>query len=155
MGSGLKRVAQQCGGLTVKIGGKSCFHPPPVPGLTPAQARIAGKLERDLIGMVIHEGKEPFVRFASPLKIHGLGKFTPDRKDLLAVDADRPGNGDFRKFIAEAKKEWATICVWFVQNDILAAALSRYGFGKEIELSGDGEVLEGMRWDRKVEFQKK
>ena len=107
--------------------------------------RLLGAVEPDPIGQMLGTG---YMRFQSPDGLGGLAKWSTDRLNLLAVHASVPGKGQFRDFIAKAKLEWKTICVWEDWNPLVGQALARYGFQRETEIQGDGEVLTGWRWDK-------
>ncbi len=91
-----------------------------------------------------------YLRFESACGIIGLARPNEDRLDILALMAVHEGRGSFRQFIIEAKQEYRTICIWEVWNPILESALKRYGFMPEKEIQGNGEVVEGWRWDKGV-----
>lgn len=105
---------------------------------------LMGDYRPDPIGEILHTG---YMQFQSPTGIGGLAKWAGERLDLLAVHARTRQQGEFRKFIALAKGRFQTICVWEISNPILDAALERYGFQPETELQGDGEIINGRRWD--------
>ena len=111
------------------------------------QVRLMGVCSVDPIGRALNISR-PYNKFSSPVGCHGLARWTPDRLDILAISSRKEGVGQLRKFIAEAQKHWPTICVWFISNEVLDAALKRYGFFRQIELAGNGEVLDGLRWDK-------
>ena len=90
-----------------------------------------------------------YQRFESPSGLGGLVKWTDERLDVLAVHASVKGQGQFREFIATTKKHWKTVCVWEDWNPIVSRALQKYGFTREVEIQGDGEVIRGWRWDAK------
>lgn len=98
----------------------------------------------DLAGQILGTG---YNRFVSHCGIDGLAKENGDRLNLLAVGSSNPGTGQFRNFIAECKRFYKTICIWECWNPILPPILERYGFKSETEIQGDGEVLDGYRWD--------
>lgn len=108
---------------------------------------ILGVVCEDLAGTLL--GTE-YVRYRSPSGVHGLAKWNDSRLDLLAVFAKRPGTGQFRRFIGICKASFDTVCVWEVWNPILGPILSKYGFSPETEVQGDGEILTGWRWDKKI-----
>lgn len=112
------------------------------------QTFLLGEVSPDPVGQILGA---KYSRFSSPYGVDGLGFWTQDRLNLLAVHARAPGRGQFHRFIADAKCQWKTICVWEVWNEFLGPVLERYGFTPEIEIQPDGEVLKGFRWDRKAE----
>lgn len=109
----------------------------------------------DPTGLILHTG---YYRFTTrwngvSMGIGGLAKWTEQldpesRLDVLAIHADSPGRGEFRTFIKRAKQQFRTICVWITLNPSIAPVLVRYGFKPEMELQGDGETVDGWRWDR-------
>lgn len=84
-----------------------------------------GKITIDPIGQELGTG---YMRFVSPLGVDGLVKARSPRLDLLFVGTSYPGTGQFRRFIAQAKTEFGTICIWEVWSDVLQIVLPRYGF---------------------------
>lgn len=108
-------------------------------------ADLLGVVAPDQIGQILGTG---YMRFQSPNGLGGLAKWTDERLDLLAVCALAEGRGQFRDFIAAAKLKYQTVCVWEDWNPIVGAALARYGFKRETEVQGDGEIITGWRWDK-------
>lgn len=104
-----------------------------------------GETAPDSVAQILGTG---YMRFRSPVGIGGLAKWNGDRLDLLVVHASSEGHGQFRQFIADAKQQFNTICVWEDWNPIIGIALSKYGFQRETEIQGDGEALKGWRWDK-------
>lgn len=96
----------------------------------------------DAIGKILGTG---YNRFSTDHGIKGLAKVNHTRLDLLAIVASRPGTGQFRDFIEDAKKHFDEIVVWEVWNKNLEATLLRYGFGKEVD-TDCGEVLPVLVW---------
>ena len=106
---------------------------------------ILGVLRPDPFSALLGTG---FERFESPTGLHGLARTSGKRLDLLAVNATKPGSGQFRAFIAQAKREFETICVWEVWNPLLDLVLPRYGFRYYEEADArTGEPLAGYRYD--------
>lgn len=66
-------------------------------------------------------------RFESA-SVSGLAKAEGTPLIILAVVADKPGTGQFRKFIKQAKTDFETIRFLVVANEELRDALVRYGF---------------------------
>ena len=89
----------------------------------------------------------PFMRFVSPLGVNGLVQVRSPRLDILAVIASQPGTGQFRAFIAQAKTEFDTICIWECWNPLLPEILPRYGFQPATDFI-DHQQLTGFRWDK-------
>jgi hypothetical protein len=87
-------------------------------------------------------------RFRTAYGVHGLAKINGDRFELLAVASDVPKMGLFRRFISDLKERHKTICIWFVEAPFLPMILVRYGFAREVEISGRGEIMDGYRWDK-------
>jgi len=77
----------------------------------------------------------------------GLARWTDSRLDILAIHSDQENTGQCRWFFKDAKRQFKTICVWAINDQVLQAALERYGFTPQTEIDGKGEVLTGMRWD--------
>lgn len=107
---------------------------------------ILGKKFPDPIGKLLGNGYE---RFISPLGVSGLVTESPDRLDIFAIDAMKPGTGQFRQFIAEAKQRYKTICIWNLWHPWLASVLERYGFVPETEIQM-GSTVTGMRWGEPI-----
>lgn len=129
----------------------SHFHPH---AIAPRQRRVVsrgmsksvlGKVSPDMAGMMLQTG---YNRFSSPVGIDGLAKVNGDRLDILAVHAATPGFGQFREFMKLCKKQFNTICIWEIWNPSLEAALLRYGFTPQTEITGWGETVHGLRWDK-------
>jgi hypothetical protein len=99
----------------------------------------------DLVAQILHTRYD---RFLSRSGIDGLCRITGRKIEILAVHAANPGTGRFRRFIHALKKEYDTICVWQIHNPIVEACLLRYGFAPEFQIEGDGEEVNGLRWDR-------
>lgn len=72
--------------------------------------------------------------FTSSAGISGLAKIEDKTLSLLAVVATEPRTGQFRKFIAQAKRKFRRIEIVEVWNADLRGILERYGFTSE-----DGE----------------
>jgi len=113
---------------------------------TPSTHPLLGKHELDGFSKILGTR---YYRFVSPLGIDGLARWTDTQLELLAVHAACPGCGQFKAFIEEAKRHFATICVWHIGNAALDAALKRYGFTPESVVDEFGEHLTGLRWDKK------
>jgi hypothetical protein len=78
-----------------------------------------------MLGQILGTG---YYEFSTTIGISGLAKAEDGRLDLLAVLASKPGTGQFREFITQAKKSFKTIAVWAITNNTLREALIRYGF---------------------------
>lgn len=102
----------------------------------------------DPVSLALGMGEQAFHRFSSPIGVRGLAKWKGGRLDILAIESAVPGAGQFRKFISLCKDSFQTICIWQIWNESLHAALLRYGFTPQTEISGDGEVINGLRWDK-------
>jgi hypothetical protein len=87
-------------------------------------------------------------RFETPHGVRGLASVTGDRLDILSVEASVPGCGQFRRFIASAKKAFSTISVWEEWNPLLGDILKRYGFRNARILYSDGSASDGWKWTR-------
>lgn len=108
---------------------------------------VLGTTRPDPVGLILGTG---YQRFQSPIGIEGLAKENGRRLDILAVVNPTDERGRFRLFIAQAKTQYDTICVWEIFNPAIHAALLRYGFVPETEIPGTGPPVpvEGLRWDR-------
>lgn len=113
--------------------------------MEPQPHPFLGLVLPDPIGQILGTG---YWRFQNTSGIGGLAKWTEDRLDILAVHADAPGTGQFRRFIADAKLHWSTICIWEDWNPMLGPALKRYGFSPETEIEPHGGSVSGWRWDK-------
>lgn len=100
-----------------------------------------GQMRTDPIAVLLNTG---FERFDSPSGIHGLAKVRGDNLCLLAIMAHKPRTGQFRAFITECKKEFASITIVEIWNKDLPEVLTRYGFS----WAHDAEFDEGMEWKR-------
>lgn len=89
-----------------------------------------------------------FNRFDSRFGVGGLAKENGDRLDILAIHSEKQRCGQCRSFIAACKLEYRTICVWHVDNAILKAALTRWGFMPEVKIDMQQMLVDGMRWDK-------
>ncbi len=78
-----------------------------------------------------------FMRFSTRDGMNGLAREEPGWLDILAVDADEPGTGQFRRFIAACQESYQVIRIWEVWNPIVADALGRYGFSNCHATLGD------------------
>lgn len=112
--------------------------------MTSNQLSLLGKTEPDPAGEILGTG---YMRFQNPKGVGGLAKWTDERLDILAVHSMVEGKGMFKKFVHDAKSLWKTICVWHDWNPLIGEALAKYGFKREVEIDGRGEILEGWRWD--------
>ena len=92
-------------------------------------------------------GKETGFYDFSRGRVHGLWIDDGTHVDILAVTADRPGNGDFSHFIAALMGERRRIRFIHVGSPVLKAALLRRGF-VECEWFHLGELVDGMRWTK-------
>lgn len=104
---------------------------------------VLGSTHPDPIGRMLGHD---FDRFYSPTGINGLAKEDGDRVDILAVDATKPGTGQFRAFIDQCKLEYETIVILEVWNDWLIEVLRRYGFHFCLTVQ-NGEHVIGWKYD--------
>lgn len=88
-----------------------------------------------------------YKRFRSPSGIDGLARRDGMTLELLAVIANEPGTGQFRRFIKQAQERFTTICIWHDLNPALGVILSKYGFTPEDDVDEFGQKLSGWRWD--------
>lgn len=106
---------------------------------------VLGKTSIDPVGAMLNTRMQ---RFVSPTGIEGLARVAGDRLDVLAVINPTGLRGRFRAFIAAAKIEYQTICVFAIENPIVDQALRRYGFTLDVEIDQFGDVQELLRWDK-------
>lgn len=106
---------------------------------------ILGQTTADPIGVMLDTRMQ---QFKSPCGLEGLARATGDRLDVLAVENNTGRSGRFRAFIAAAKLEYRTICVWAIENPAVHAALLRYGFTPDVEIDQFGDTQELLRWDK-------
>jgi len=85
-------------------------------------------------------------RFHSPAGTMGLAKEQGDRLDILEVESETPGTGQFKAFIAGRKAQYSTVCVWLDWNPEIGKRLSKWGFRRVTEWQME-ENVEGWRWD--------
>lgn len=104
---------------------------------------MMGKTSPDPMGELLGTG---YQRFQAHCGINGLAKDDAEHLEVLAVDANKPGTGQFRKFIELAKKNYRCVTIWEVWNDDLRNALSRYGFEPCQKTMPWGEQVTGMIW---------
>lgn len=107
-----------------------------------------GRTEIDPVSVVLETG---YSKFSSPSGINGLCKeLAPDKLQVLAVDATKPGTGQFREFMKQIKSDYPNIEFLFVDNITLRCTLHRYGFTEfgyeETHLDGKKEWITGFRW---------
>ena len=102
------------------------------------------RFDPDPIGELLGTG---YSRFQHASGMAGLAKVTGDRLDILAVNATQEGQGQFREFIAAAKKTFRVVAVWEDWNPILAPALERYGFKPAQCVEAWGETNNGWEWN--------
>lgn len=69
-----------------------------------------------------------YAEFESSTGLNGLAKIEGRKLSLLAVVATEKRTGQFRKFIAQAKRKFDTIEIVEVWNINLRRVLLRYGF---------------------------
>lgn len=104
-------------------------------------------LQPDAISEALGTG---FSRFVWRDCVHGLCK-EDGGLQILVIASLQEGRGNVREFFNEAKRDYATIRVWHVNNPILEQALIRWGFQKWSErmcFNGQFEVCDGYRWDK-------
>lgn len=106
---------------------------------------VLGITSPDPVGVMLNTRMQ---RFVSPTGIEGLARATGDRLDVLAVINPTPIRGCFGKFIAAAKTEYRTICVWAIENPIVDQALRRYRFTDDVTIDEFGDTQQLLRWDR-------
>lgn len=93
-----------------------------------------------------------YYRFHAYCGVGGLAKEVKEELHILAIHADDPGTGQFRKFIQLAKKNYKSIYVWEVWNSTLERTLMRYEFHQvdrtETYKDGTTETNEGYHWEK-------
>lgn len=104
---------------------------------------VLGIMEPDPISMELGTG---YLRFHSPCGVRGLAKENKGRLDILAVESQTPGTGEFKAFIEGCKAQYSIICVWLTWNPLVGPILERWGFRRVTEWHID-ENIEGWRWD--------
>ena len=93
----------------------------PYPVLGTVTASIVG-----LAGTRLDTGFREF--YVRKFKMRGLAKVEGRSLEILAIAADQPGRGHFRKFMQAVKKEYVEIVFWDVMSRVLLSVLPRYGF---------------------------
>ena len=89
-----------------------------------------------------------YLRFYSSAGVHGLAKVVGITElHILAINSNRPGTGEFRKFLALCKAECETLYIWEVWNEQLSETLRRHGF-EPCTAVERGETINGMKWRR-------
>jgi len=106
---------------------------------------VLGVTRADPIGLLL---ETRFLRFTCRNGLEGLARPHGDRLDLLAVRNQTEKRGLFRDFIAMAKLEYKTICVFSIENPAVHDSLLRYGFTLDIEIDEFGDVQKLLRWDQ-------
>lgn len=91
-------------------------------------------------------GQSEFVEFNQG-PIHGLWRINGDSIDILAVESDHPGRGDFSKWLRVVMQQYERVRFLHVGNDVLRKYLLRKGF-RDVEWFEGNELVEGMRWSR-------
>jgi hypothetical protein len=105
---------------------------------------VLGMLSPDPYADLLNTG---FYRFESKSGLCGLARKIDDGIEILVVDAHPPGKGQFRQFITDCKREYASILIIEILNPWLSGVLARYGFTQWSGLK-EMEYLEGMLWRR-------
>ncbi len=117
---------------------------------------IFNEWKLDPIGELLGTG---FNRFRSDcFKLDGLARVKGPRLDILAVISDKPGEGNFRKFIIACKRQYVAISIWEIQNPWVAKVLKRYGFKEVAEIIFHSkfnlELTQGYRWIKPIKPKK-
>lgn len=106
--------------------------------------------ERNVTGKMTSNDVPGYRHFKTYLGVEGLARVIGSDLEILAVNATKPGTGQFRKFVVEAKTRFSSITLWTIMNDELMPILARYGFGPcvgpDVNLDGTTSIAEGMRW---------
>ena len=85
-----------------------------------------------------------FWGFETPT-IHGLARVVAGvHLELLAVNAEEPGCGQFGRFLAECQRAYASITVLQISNERFEQYLVRHGFDR-LAFAGTGITV---RWAR-------
>ena len=108
---------------------------------------ILGTIGPDPIGRILGTG---YSRFYSKAGVRGLAKTTDTRLDLLAIESQQIGTGQFSRFMAQAKAHYQEIYVWFVDSTVLQAILLLYGFTPCDQVELDGSKLSGFVWKQET-----
>lgn len=105
-------------------------------------------LGRDPIGIALGSH---YQHFRSPHGCHGLAWLNDKGVlEILALDADEPGTGQCRAFIAACKEAYRRVTVLHVDNPLLRDALKRWGFRPYSRRNPDGEKLTGWTYAQPV-----
>jgi hypothetical protein len=99
--------------------------------------------ELDPAGAILRTG---YNQFETAIGISGLAKTVDGELHVLAVVAESPGSGQFRRFVVEAKKRFPSIYFWEDWNPAVAPMLIRYDFVPCDSIESDGERLSGWKW---------
>lgn len=114
-----------------------------------SQANIFTRITPDPVGQMFGLVR-PFNSFESRFEIDGLMRTDGAGSiELLALLSRNPQRGQCRRFFRALKKAYRTVSVWHISNEVLHAALLRYGFQPEETVDESGDRLTGLRWDRK------
>jgi hypothetical protein len=100
----------------------------------------------DKVGATLGTG---CMRFVSNYGIDGLAINAEPRIDVLAVVSADPGKGHFREFVRALKRQYDQVRFFAIFNPVVGKALKRYNFTPCKETAWDGDVLEGMQWERR------
>lgn len=113
--------------------------------------------ELNVTGKMDYRDAPGYMHFKTRVGVEGLGRIVDDGLELLAVNATKPGTGQFRQFIVLAKERFPSVTLWSIMNDEMMPILARYGFspciGPDTALDGSRSTTEGMRW-RKMDQPK-
>lgn len=65
--------------------------------------------------------------------------------EILAVYSKQPGEGNFRQFVDDLRRNYNRIVFWVIWSPVLRVALKRYGFTPVEARDSDGARIEGMQ----------
>lgn len=95
-----------------------------------------------------HRCLTSFFHFKTTVGVQGLARVNGHHLEILAVHSSHPGRGDFRNFIANCKRSYASIRFWALLNPELAKTLTRYGFYGGFDTDEFGEMVDVMDWNK-------
>lgn len=106
--------------------------------------------ELNQTGKMDYRDAPGYMHFRTRFGLEGLARVIGTDLELLSVNATKPGTGQFRNFIVEAKTRFSSVTLWSIMNDEMMPILARYGFapciGPDVRLNGTRSTTDGMRW---------
>ena len=112
------------------------------------KSKTTGDLIDDPIYAALFPGKKSvFKRFEND-GVAGLCAIEGSTLFILAILSNTPGQGDFRKFMESAKKEFLTINILEIWNPIMREILKKYGFTVSANCGPKDHYwpVSGMKW---------